>query len=192
MLVLRDLIRNRHGTTSVEFALIVTVLFLIIFGIIDMARLMWVVNSAAKATHWGARYAVVSDTVPSALADFDCLPATVGNGEPCPVSALSPNPVICTASGCNGYGPMDTAAFNAVVTRMQAIHSAIQASNVQVEYRHVGLGFSGNPYGPDIVPTVTVKLQGMVFNLVTPGLSALVSVPLPEFRTTLTGEDLSG
>lgn len=190
--MLRDLIRNRHGTTSVEFALIVTVLFLVIFGIIDMARFMWVVNSAAKATHWGARYAVVSDIVPSALVDFDCLSATAGNGEPCPVSAISPNPIICTASGCNGYGPINTDAFNAIVTRMQAIDRRIQASNVQIEYRHIGLGFSGNPYGLDIVPTVTVKLQGMVFNLVTPGLSGLVSVPLPEFRTTLTGEDLSG
>ncbi len=190
--MLRALIRNRHGTTSVEFALIVTVLFLVIFGIIDMARFMWVVNSAAKATHWGARYAVVSDIVPSALGDFNCLDFTVGNGEPCPVSAISPNPIICTASGCNGYGPINIDAFNAVVTRMQAIDRSIQASNVQIEYRHVGLGFSGNPFGLDIVPTVTVKLQGMVFNLVTPGLSALMSVPLPEFRTTLTGEDLSG
>ena len=100
MLVLRDLIRNKHGTTSVEFALIVSVLFLIIFGIIDMARLMWVVNSAAKATHWGARYAVVSDTVPSALADFDCLPATVGNGEPC---------FIVAEIGINHNGDLDSA-----------------------------------------------------------------------------------
>lgn len=192
MTMLRNLIKNREGTSTVEFTLIVTVLFLIVFGIIDMARLMWVWNAAAKATHWGARYAVVSDTVPSALANFDCLDATIGNGMPCPVSAMSPNPVICTSAGCNGYGPKDDDAFNAIVTTMQAIDDRIQATNVQVEYRHVGLGFSGNPYGPDIVPTVTVRLQGMVFNLVTPGLSALTSVTLPEFRTTLTGEDLSG
>ena len=107
-----------------------------------------------------------------------------------PVTAIIPNPVICDAGSCNGYGPKDDAAFTAIVNRMRLIDDRIQPANVVVEYRHVGLGFSGNPFGPDIVPMVTVKLQGMVFNLVTPGLSGLVTISMPDFSTSLVGEDL--
>lgn len=182
--------KSRRGTTSVEFALIATVLFLILFGIIDMARMMWEWNAASKAVHWGARFAIVNDPVPEDLKNFDCLDAVAGNGLDCPVSAVSPNPVICTSTGCNGYG-FDGDAFDAIVARMQAIDSRIQPENVQIEYQHVGLGMAGNPYGGDIDPVVTVRLQGMVFNLVTPVLASLFSVPFPDFLTSLTAEDLS-
>lgn len=187
-----NLLRKSEGTTSVEFAMIMIVLFILIFGITDFARMLWQWNSVAKATHWGARYAIVSDVAASGLATFDCLVAAGGNGVPCPLSSVNPNPVICKSSGCNGYGPLDEAAFTAIVNAMKRINSRIDATNVTVEYRHVGLGFAGNPYGPDIVPTVTIKLSGMVFQFLTPGLSGITSVSLPDFRTTLTGEDLSG
>ncbi len=185
------LIRKKEGTTTVEFAMIALVLFIVIFGITDFARLLWQWNSVAKATHWGARYAIVNDVVASGLQNFDCLAAAGGNGVTCPLSAVSPNPVICSSSGCNGYGPLNAAAFTAIVAAMQRINSRITATNVTVEYRHIGLGFAGNPFGADIAPTVTVKLTGMVFNFLTPMLSTITSVNLPDFRTTLTGEDLS-
>ncbi len=177
--------------SSVEFALVSLVFFLFIFGIFDFGRAMWQWNAAAKAAQWGARYAIVNDVVASGLADFDGLAAAGGNGLPVPLGAVNPNPVICDVNGCNGYGPLDTTAFNNIVNAMQQIYSRVQPENVVVEYEHIGLGFAGNPYGPDIVPTVKVSLQGMVFNLVTPGISGLVTITLPDFATTLMGEDLS-
>ena len=98
---------------------------------------------------------------------------------------------VCTSAGCNGYGPLDTTAFNAIVTQMQQIYSRVLAENVVVEYLHVpGLGFAGDPYGPDFVPIVTVKLQGMVFNMTTPGLFNFASITMPAFAATMPGEDL--
>lgn len=190
--MIKKFTRSRIGTTSVEFAIVTSAFLLILFGIIDFGRLFWVWNSAAQATERGARLAVVSDMVPSGLANFDCLVAANGNGALCPINAVSPNPVICTVNGCNGYGPMDINAFNNIVTEMQRYSDAIQPANVQIEYRHIGLGLSGNPFGSDIAPMVTVRLQGMVFDFVVPGFSGLTSINMPSFVTTLTGEDNSG
>ncbi len=182
--------RDRRGVSSVEFALVSMVFFLFIFGIFDFGRALWQWNAAAKAAQWGARYAIVNDVVAPGLANFDFVAAVGGNGKSIPVNIVNPNPVICDVNGCNGFGPLDTTAFNAIVNIMQGIYSRVQANNVVVEYEHVGLGFSGNPYGMDVVPTVKVRLQGMVFNLVTPGISGLVSINMPDFSTTLMGEDL--
>ncbi len=182
--------RDRTGISSVEFALVAMVFFVFIFGIFDFGRALWQWNAAAKAAQWGARYAIVNDVVASGLANFDGLSAAGGNGLSIPIGAVNPNPVICDVNGCNGYGPLDTTAFNAIVAIMQGIYSRVQANNVVVEYEHVGLGFSGNPYGMDIVPTVKIRLQGMVFNLVTPLVAGLVTITMPDFSTTLMGEDL--
>ena len=37
----------------------------------------------------------------------------------------------------------------------------------KIEYRNVGLGFAGNPNGPDVSTLVTVKLNGLQFHPVT-------------------------
>ena len=188
--LLRRFSRDRRGLSSVEFALVALVFFLFIFGIFDFSRALWQWNAAAKAAHWGARYTIVNDIVATGLVNFDGLAAAGGNGLAVPVGAVNPNPVICDVNGCNGYGPLDTAAFNNIVATMQLIYSRVQPANVVVEYEHVGLGFAGNPYGSDIVPTVTVRLQGMVFKLVTPMVSGLFTINMPDFATTLIGEDL--
>jgi Flp pilus assembly protein TadG len=193
---MRKLIADIKGTSSVEFSLVVFLFFLIIFGISDVARMMWQFNAASKATHWGARFAVVNDPPASGMATIDCLAAAGGNGVPCPTTFLDPGPVVCIQSGCTGStatirGAFDSAAFTAIVNRMNAIHDAITPANVRIEYRHVGLGFSGNPFGSDITPLVTVSLIGMNFNFLTPGLHGLVTLAMPDFRTTMTAEDQS-
>jgi hypothetical protein len=189
---MRNIIWKRHGTSSVEFAIVSMVFFMMFFGIIDFGRFMWATNSAAKATQVGVRYAIVSDPVASGITDFDCLAAAGGNGLTCPVAAVTPNPVICTVAGCNGLGPKDDAAFDAIVAAMQGIDNRIQPANVEVRYEHIGLGFAGNPFGSDIIPAVTVRLTGLVFSPVTPGFAGAVSINMSEYRTTLTGEDLDG
>ena len=74
---------------------------------------------------------------------------------------------------------------------MQIIYNKIQPENVVVEYTHVGLGFAGNPLGPDLHPAVTVRLVGMGFEFLTPGLAGLLPIiTMPDFAATMTGEDL--
>jgi hypothetical protein len=68
---------------------------------------------------------------------------------------------------------------------------AIQDSNVVVEYAGSGLGFAGDPNGPDIAPLITVRLQSMEFTPITLVLFD-GRVGLPDFAYSLTAEDASG
>jgi Flp pilus assembly protein TadG len=196
---LRRLARDRRGMTSVEFALVCVVFFMMIFGIIDFSRAMWEWNAAAKATHWGVRYAVVNDMVAIRMSDWDGLAdggLTAGGTVPvAAVTGFGPSATItCTNTECGGATDPDNDfnvnAFDDIVTRMQIIYDKIQPENVIVEYRHVGLGFAGNPLGPDLHPAVTIKLVGMGFDFVTPGLAGLFPITMPDFAATMTGEDL--
>jgi len=74
---------------------------------------------------------------------------------------------------------------------MHAMYPSITAANVQIEYKNIGLGFAGNPDGPDVSPLVTVKLTGLDFHPVT-CLVFACSITMPDFRAALTLEDASG
>lgn len=188
--ILAKIVRNNKGGTAVEFALVVGLFLALLFGIMDFGRLLFEWNKAAKATEVGVRMAVVSDMVAIDLQNYDGLVITGGNGLPVPVSAINGGqPVICKFGGdCNGYG-FDQASFDRILTRMRGIYPKIQAENLVVEYHHIGFGFSGNPYGSDISPNVTVRLENMQFNFLFPGLQTLTSLIMPELKATLTGED---
>ena len=82
-------------------------------------------------------------------------------------------------------------AFGLIVARMQLIYDKIQPENVIVEYRHIGLGFAGNPLGPDLHPAVTITLVNMQFDFITPGFAGIFDIAMPAFTATMTGEDLS-
>jgi hypothetical protein len=105
---------------------------------------------------------------------------------------------------CSGGGTYNGSAMNTLVfgrgqtscgtigadqfAGMCDILNRIQPQNVIVTYRQTGLGFAGRPGGP--VPTITVELTGLTFNLVF--LNALLgSIAMPAMKTTVTGEDLS-
>ena len=60
------LIRDERGASAAEFALVLPLLLLLLFGIIDAGRLAWEFNRAEKATQVGARVAVVTDPIPGA------------------------------------------------------------------------------------------------------------------------------
>ena len=51
--------RDQDGVAAVEFAVIATVFFAVLFGIMEMGWLLWTWNAAAEATRFGARLAVV-------------------------------------------------------------------------------------------------------------------------------------
>ncbi len=144
---LRRLARDRRGISSVEFALVCVVFFMMIFGLIDFSRAMWECNSAAKDTHWGVRYAVVNDMVAIKMSDWDGQDdGGLAAGGSVPVAAVTdfgPTATItCTYTECAGQTDPGTDfnvnAFNLIVARMQIIYNKIQPENVIVEYRHIG------------------------------------------------------
>jgi Flp pilus assembly protein TadG len=51
--------QRENGVAAVEFALIASVLFALLFGMMEMSRLLFYWNTATEATRMGARMAVV-------------------------------------------------------------------------------------------------------------------------------------
>lgn len=52
---------RQHGLAAVEFAIVAALLFTLMFGVIEMGRLLWTWNAAVEATRHGARLAAVCD-----------------------------------------------------------------------------------------------------------------------------------
>ena len=186
-----SLLRCRRASSAAEFALVLPLLILFLFGILDVGRYMWALNRAEKATQMGVRYAIVSDPVANVInVDFvddysipggDAVPtATFG-------SATCTNTGNCTVTGsASGVNGRNAAAFDAIVAWMNKFYPELQASNVRVTYQNIGLGYSGDPTGPDVAPLVTVELINLRF-------PALVlfggSADLPDIKASLTLED---
>ncbi|WP_246444371.1 TadE family protein [Sphingomonas sediminicola] len=61
-----NILRRDDGATAAEFAMVLPLLILFLFGIIDVGRYMWTLNQVEKATQMGARMAVVTNMVPGA------------------------------------------------------------------------------------------------------------------------------
>lgn len=199
MRTLRLLMGDNHAAGAAEFALVLPVLLLLLFGIIDGGRFLWDYNRAEKATQMGARMAAVSDMVADGLQDHSF--ATDGSpdvpaGDPvgtdnfdevtCHDTACSP----CTGSIC-GSITHDATAFDQIVTRMAHIYPPITPANVQIRYKNIGLGYAGNPSGPDISPLITVSLKGMLFRPITCAVFPC-NFAMPDFRASLTAEDTDG
>ena len=195
----RKLYRDTSGAGAAEFALVLPLLLLLIFGVIDAGRFVWEYNRAEKATQMGARYAAVTDPVlGSGFYNYSfSVNDNVPQGSAVPTSAF--NTVTCTSSNncgdCTGGAvcgvvAYDANAFDNIVARMAAMYPPIAAENVQIEYRNVGLGYAGDPNGPDVAPLITVRLENLQFTPITSLM--LGSIAMPSFATSLTAEDLSG
>ncbi|HET9355788.1 MAG TPA: TadE family protein [Sphingomicrobium sp.] len=201
------LLRDRRGGGAVEFAMVIPLMLILIFGIIDAGRVLWEWNRAEKATQMGARYAIVTDVIPSAIVTNDyvgdpyckdvngvaqnCTPGDSVND----VNALGK--LTCTSTGCTcatgGNCPsatIGTTAFSNLVTRMSAMKPDITAANVRVVFRGSGIGFAGDPNGMQVVPLVTVELTGLDFRPIL--LFNSVALNLPSFATTLSAESSLG
>ncbi len=199
MNVVRRLCRSQKAATAAEFALVLPLLLLFLFGIIDAGRFMWEFNRAEKATQMGVRYAVVTTPVLTGLDNSYSFSVSGGIPQGNAVPTTSFDTATCDNATCScapGGGfcsatSRNAAAFTAIRTRMSAIYPPITDANVQVIYRNVGLGFAGNPDGSDVSPLVTVKLRNLTFRPIT-CLVFQCSIPMPSFSASLTAEDLSG
>jgi Flp pilus assembly protein TadG len=87
---------GRHkGATAVEFALIATILFTMLFGMIEASRVLFLINTASEATRQGARLAAVCDVSDSAVAakvsEFSMIPSVTAGSV---TVSYDPNPCI--------------------------------------------------------------------------------------------------
>jgi hypothetical protein len=189
----RRLWRDCRGGPAAEFALVLPLLILFLFGIIDVGRLMWTWNQAEKAAQMGVRLAVVSAPVASGLTSYSyAVAGTVPQGNVVPQSlfgGISCNNTTCACLNQGGTCPFGTARdpspFNKIQQRMQAMKGDIAAANIVIDYTYSGLGFAGDPNGPDVAPLVTVKLQNLTF---APMILFGGTISLSAFSSTLTME----
>lgn len=188
--------RNCSGAAAAEFALVSVIFLTMLLGILDMARFAWEFNSEKAAARAGARYAVVSQPAVQELISFDAVSKCgIAGGEFIPngtVSDFTCTSTGCTASGagsCLSSGTLNSTNFNAIVARMQGYDPRISASNVTVKYAERGMGMSGNPFGTDVSPLVTVSLRNVTFSPIALKMFG-VTLNLPSVSTTFTAEDL--
>ena len=172
---LRRLLLDQSGSAA-EFALVLPVATLFVFGIIDGGRYMWEVNRAEKATQAGARAAASTAMIPAGLITYSF---AVTNGIPqgAAVPAADFPGVNCTgvsATSAPTCTPIATprvtltmspnlTSFNRVLSRMQVFMPGLRPQDVTVSYLNSGLGFAGDPNGPDIAPLIRVQLNNVQF-----------------------------
>ena len=191
--------RDESGLAA-EFALVLPLFLLLLLGTIDVGIYSWRINQLEKATQAGARFAAVTDPVTSGL-DASFVNQTIGGnqiqqGDRLPQLDFT---VTCTSTACScsgaDCGTLGTIAFQSIAfgnlaARMRAYYPGVQDANIRVEYRGSGLGYAGDPNGPDAAPLITVRLVNLQYTPVT--LSPIgTSVNLPDFAYSITAEDAS-
>jgi Flp pilus assembly protein TadG len=83
-------IRRQKGLTTVEFAIIGTAVMLVLFGVIEIGRAMFVLNALGESTRRAARMATVCPVDDPAIAEVALFNAPGGGTSPRIVAGLSP------------------------------------------------------------------------------------------------------
>ena len=203
---LSALIRDPRGASAAEFAMVLPLALLLMFGLFDVGRYAWTLGQLEKSAQMGARYAVSTALVPSGLNSYETIGLT------CPGGVLEAGDRICrealgavrcTASGCTcartpcpDLGTANTAAFNNIVARVRVATPMLGPDNVTVTYSGSGIGYAGDPATDDagdplsdIAPLVTVEIHGVSLRTMTLFGG---TIALPPVRSTLTLEDGDG
>lgn len=92
--------RQQRGVTTVEFAIVGLLLFVVLFTVIEFGRALFVMNTLTEATRRGARMAAVcpvGDPKPASVAVFDS-----GNGNSAVVSGLTTANILIEYLDING------------------------------------------------------------------------------------------
>ena len=101
---------NRSGAYLVELALVVSIFFLFLFGILEYSRLIFVRQVVFNAVREGARYAVVNVTDSTVVADTQAFVKTKMCGLDAQTSYYNCQVYLSDASG-NNIGAAGNAAF---------------------------------------------------------------------------------
>lgn len=193
MSLTRRLALDQHGSSAVEFAMVLPLLIILMFVAVDGGRYIYESNRIEKATQFGARFAVVTDPVATDLVSTEYVGqvvdgVTLTQGDRIPADALSK--ITCTSTDCGKGHTYNATAFTNIVNRMKLIMPEVKPSNVTVTYNGSGLGFAGDPSGMQISPLVTVTVSNVTWQPISGFL--FLKASLPTIATTLSAEDSVG
>jgi hypothetical protein len=201
--------RDQDAAVFAEFAFLLPVIVLIVFGSVDFLYAFYQWNAAAKAVELGVRIAAVSDPVMPGLNQLSSRALQNGAMPGAPMPSFT---VTCRDGGCRCTGAcpgllentFDTAAINRIVfgraksacgrpaagaaAGMCEVLPSIRPENVVVKYQQTGLGYAGRPGGP--VPTVEVSLEDMQFHFFFLNSLLGIHIVMPRVSATMTAEDL--
>lgn len=174
-------VTRQHGAAMVEFAVTLSLFFLLVLAIFEFVIMVLVISRANEATRDMARLAIVSDPVCN-IWDTSC-----PGGAPlsCPAGA----PVTVTLAGASNCtaGSTDTACR--LLNRAQAHLPNINGDQIEVRYACSG---TSRPNRPEPVPLVTVALRDVMHPLALPAILGLnPQVRIPAFETTRVAEDIN-
>lgn len=75
-------LRRQKGTTTVEFAIVGMVAMVCLLGVIEVSRLLFVINTLGEATRRGARLAAVCPVNDPAISEMTVFNSVGGNNSP--------------------------------------------------------------------------------------------------------------
>jgi hypothetical protein len=200
---------NQSGAVFAEFAIMLPMIVLVVFGSIDFLYAFYQWNAAAKAVQIGARIAAVSDPVATGLNQLSSQ-ALLGGARPGTV--MPAFTVTCRAGscGCTGVctGLLENSFNEAAMRRiifgrgrsacgqagpaytagMCDVLPSITPDHVVVVYKQSGLGYAGRPGGP--LPTIELSLENMQFQFFFLNSLLGAHITMPAVRATITAEDL--
>jgi len=161
---------RQKGVSMVEMALIIALFLSLVFATFEFALAVFYASRLAEATRAGVRYAVVSNATMSDLASMTCAQLdSVGFRQ-------------CDMTTCGG-----------VVDQMNKFVK-VDPSNVYIRYQCSSTGYTGQAGYSDAnqeIYSITVKLQGIQYSLIMPGILGLgAKITMPSFESTRLSEDL--
>jgi Flp pilus assembly protein TadG len=195
--------RDESGSVLVEFAIVLSLFLLLLFGFIDFGRMAFSYVTATKATEIAARQAAVNGPVCTGLpatnqrGSVNGTATTYQFGTSCSVVAglcTDPGPITCTGTSQNPT----SAAIWAQVQGLMPYNATVK--NLKFTYTFdKNTGFLGGPYSP----TITVQITDLDFEFISPlgslaGLSGADGLQdlgqtfgFPSMSTSLPAENLT-
>ena len=149
--------RAQRGQTLVEFALVVMMFLVVMFGLLEFARALWTWNTIVQATRAGARFAVVETPNPSnndAIKNYVVYLNSTGTGDPVLPGLATSNVTVNFRKIVLGTGAYDTA----------PLPTKFQADVVQVSITGYNFNFVVPIFGTSItLPafTTTLAIEGL-------------------------------
>lgn len=94
--------RRRHprGQALVEFAFVIPIFLLLLFGIFDVGRVVWATNTDEQAAREASRFAIVNGANKKPPADKPTIAAVATNSAV--AAGASVTVTICYGAGCSG------------------------------------------------------------------------------------------